>query len=356
LRKPDYLENFIMRFTSPQAGPDAQPASCSVLISILNWNSADVTLQCLESIAAMRPETGVALSVVVIDNGSREDDYQRLQQGVQRRGITLLRQDANLGFAGGHNLAIRMAMVQRADFIWLVNSDAVIDPACLGQLVALMASRPDCGAASPMVVALDDDAEIDFCGARHDWSRLETERARSVEQAHGWEHETPDTMWASGTVVMYRMAALRQIGMLDDKLFAYYEDNDIGARLAQAGWRSLVAFDARARHLRYVYDLHHRPPYYFYLMTRNSILFWRKHTPAPFRRCIRLRLLDRSLFLANILFAKSQHEKARACMLGALDGMLGRGGPPRLERRVPRLFDLLRRLLLIQHARHLATK
>jgi GT2 family glycosyltransferase len=345
-----------MQFTSSKAAIDGQPATFSVMISVLNWNSAEVTLECLKSIAAMLPDAGIALTVVVTDNGSREADYYRLQRGVQYQGITLLRQETNLGFAGGHNIAIRMAMDQRADFVWLVNSDAVIDPACLGRLLALMQSRPDCGAASPMVVALDDDDEIDFCGARHDWPRLETERARNPEEARSWEHATPDIMWASGTVVIYRVAALQQIGMLDDKMFAYYEDNDIGARLAEAGWRSLVAFDARARHLRYVYDLHHRPPYYFYLMTRNGILFWLKHTPAPFRRGIRLRLLDRALFLANILFAKSQHEKAHACMLGALDGLMRRGGPPRLERRVPWLFDSLRRLLLIQHSKHMTTK
>lgn len=329
------------------------------MISILNWNSAEATLECLASIASMRLDPAIALSVVVIDNGSNEADYRQLQQGMGQpvnQHITLLRQEYNLGFAGGHNIAMGMALEQECGFIWLVNSDAVIDPDCLAHMLALIQSRADCGAVSPMVVTLDDDAEIDFCGARHDWQKLETPRASSVEEARRWEQETPSTMWASGTVVMYRVAALRQIGMLDDRLFAYYEDNDIGARLAQAGWRSLIAFDARARHLRYVYDLHHRPPYYFYLMTRNGILFWLKHTPAPERRRLRLRLLDRSLFLANILLAKSQHEKARACMLGALDGMMGRGGPPQLERRVPLPLDLLRRLLRFQHSRHMATK
>ena len=334
----------------------AQPANASVLISILNWNSAEVTLECLASLASMRVDPAISVSVVVIDNGSAEPDYRRLQQGMDQGTASLLRNPVNLGFAGGHNLAMRMALEQDTDFIWLVNSDAVIDPDCLDKLVALMRERPDCGATSPVVVALDDENEIDFCGARHDWQRLETARPANLDEARRWEQDTPDTMWAAGTVVLYRVAALKQIGMLDDRLFAYYEDDDIGARLAQAGWRSLIAFDARARHLRYVYDLHHRPPYYFYLMTRNGILFWMKHTPAPFRRRIRLRLLDRSLFLANILLSKSQPEKARACMLGALDGMRGRGGPPRLERRVPRLVELLRRVLLIQHAKHMATK
>ena len=91
-------------------------------------------------------------------------------------------------------------------------------------------------------------------------------------------------------------------------------------------------------------------------MTRNGILFWTRHTPPAHRGRLWLRLLDRSLFLANILMSKSQTEKARACMLGALDGMRGKGGPPRLERRVPRMVELLRKLLLLQHARHMASK
>jgi GT2 family glycosyltransferase len=342
--------------TNPPVHNDAVPGRQTILISILNWNSAAVTLECVESLLALRPSAAYAASIVVIDNGSAEQDYQLLRQGIDASRVTLLRQDTNLGFAGGHNVAMRMALAQEADFIWLVNRDAVIDPDCLEKLVALKQAHPDCGATSPLIVALDDDQEIDFCGARHDWARLETARPDSIEEARAWEAGHAATMWVAGTVVLYRVSALRQVGLLDEALFAYYEDTDIGARLSQAGWRSLVAFEARARHLRYPYDLLHRPPYYFYLMTRNGILFWTRHTPAAHRGRLRLRLLDRSLFLANILMSKSQAEKAHACMLGALDGMRGKGGPPRLERRVPRLVDLLRKVLLVQHSRHMASK
>jgi len=342
--------------TNPPLHEDAAPGRQTILISILNWNSAAVTLECVQSLLALRPSPTHAASIVVIDNGSAEQDYQLLRQGIDPARVTLLRQESNLGFAGGHNVAMRMALAQDMDFIWLVNSDAVIDPDCLEKLVALMQAHPDCGATSPVIVALDDDQEIDFCGARHDWPRLETARPDSIAQARAWEAEHAGAMWVAGTVVLYRVAALRQVGLLDEEMFAYYEDTDIGARLSQAGWRSLVAFEARARHLRYPYDLLHRPPYYFYLMTRNGILFWTRHTPAAHRGRLWLRLLDRSLFLANILMSKSQTEKARACMLGALDGMRGKGGPPRLERRVPRLVDLLRKVLLLQHARHMASK
>lgn len=342
--------------TNPPLQDPAATGKRTVLISILNWNSAAVTLECVASLLALRPASAYSASIVVIDNGSAEQDYRLLRDGLDLDRVSLLRQESNLGFAGGHNVAMRLALEQGMDYVWLVNSDAVIDPDCLEKLVALMEARPDCGATSPLIVALDDDREIDFCGARHDWPRLETARPATVDEARAWEADHADTMWVAGTVVLYRVAALRQVGLLDEDMFAYYEDTDIGARLSQAGWRSLVAFDARARHLRYPYDLLHRPPYYFYLMTRNGILFWMKHTPAGHRGRLRLRLLDRSLFLANILMSKSQTEKARACMLGALDGMRGKGGPPRLERPVPRAVELLRKILLLQHGKHMASK
>lgn len=78
-----------MQPTSLQAASDGPSATSSVIISILNWNSASVTLECLKSIAALRPDPGVALPVFVIDNGSREAGCQRLQQGMQRDGMTL---------------------------------------------------------------------------------------------------------------------------------------------------------------------------------------------------------------------------------------------------------------------------
>ncbi len=334
----------------------SRTTTSSVLISVLNWNSADVTLECLDSLMTTERDPSVSVHYVVIDNGSRDADYQQLVTGINHQKVKLLRQDTNLGFAGGHNIAARIALAENIDFIWLVNSDALVEPNCLDRLVALMLEHPDCGAASPVITSLENKNEIDFCGARHDWRRLESERAESVEQARQWEQENPRAMWLAGTVVLYRVAALRQVGILDDRLFAYYEDDEIGARLAHGGWRSLMAFDAMARHLHPANNMDHRPPYYFYLMTRNAILFWRWHTPAPYRRLLHLKLLDRSMYLANILAGKGQHEKARACMLGLLDGMLGRGGRPQLERRVPPIMELLRRILLIQHARHIAAR
>jgi GT2 family glycosyltransferase len=341
--------------TQPRASMN-KAAQKFVLISVLNWNTASITLECIRSLLALDDDPSIVVRIVVIDNGSAQSDWNLLNADTAALPVTLVRHEVNLGFAGGHNIAIQMAIDEKADFIWLVNSDAVVDRDCLGKLVQLMTEHPDCGAASPVTVAADDPTSIDFCGAKHDWKQLESVRATSIDEARAWEVESPEAMWVRGTVVLYRVEALKQIGSLDTRLFAYYEDDDIGARLSKAGWSSRMAFDARSRHVRFPSDETHRPPYFFYLMARNGLRFWLTHTPTEHRRWIRLRLIDRSMFMANILVSKSRHDKAQACLLGIADGMRGTGGPPVLERKVPPHIELLRKVLMIQHAKHLANK
>jgi len=322
-----------------------------VLVSILNWNTAEMTAKCVDSVLQMDVMSGVQLQVMVIDNGSAAPDWAMLQTLLDRPGIELIRNEANLGFAGGHNVAIALAQDRKIDYIWLVNSDSLLQTDTLTGLLAMMESDPRCGAVSPVVRVLDDRTEIDFCGTRHDWANLSSIRAATIEEARKMEAETPVDMWLTGTVILLRMTALIEIGGLNAKLFAYYEDDDIGVRLARAGWRNRMAFETSALHARP--PAKERPPHFFYLMHRNAFLFYVEHTPAPFRKRIRMRLMDRAMFTANRLRRKGLASSADACLLGALDGWRGQGGALRLDRQPPMLMQLARKLLLIKQRRWL---
>jgi GT2 family glycosyltransferase len=322
----------------------------TVVVSVLNWNTAQLTADCVASILKLEHDDALRLEVVVLDNGSRADDWQQLQASLDGR-VTLVRQERNLGFAGGHNVTMRMAIERGADFVWLVNSDSILEPSSMNKLVAAFDADPRCGATSPVIRALHDERLIDFCGARHDWKNLGSVRSRSVEEARALEAQGMEDMWLAGTIVMFRVAALKQVGLLNEKLFAYFEDDDIGVRLSRGGWHNRLVAEASAWHAQP--DVKERGPHYFYLLYRNSFLFYLEHTPAPHRRLIRLRLIDRALFTANRLYRKGHDKKAEACLLGILDGLRGRGGPPDLERQPPMLFGLLRKLLLVKHYRFL---
>lgn len=324
----------------------------SILVSILNWNGADDTTGCVKSLLAMNNAGGHRVAILIIDNGSRPDDWQQLRDNLQGLDVQLVRQEQNLGFAGGHNVALEMALQQECDFTWLVNNDSLVKPGALDALVARMEAEPRCGIVSPVVLALADETVIDFCGARHDWKNLTSISCTSIEQARAMEMAHPSEMWLMGAAIMLRMDAVREVGMLDHRYFAYYEDNDISARMSAKGWLCRMAFDAVVLHDHPVSRLKEKGAYYFYLMARNSFRFWYGHTPPPYRRLLRLKLIDRETLMANRLHSCRYDDKAAACLLGIYDSQTGRSGKWNLDRRVPLLMTALRKLRWRNHVRH----
>jgi GT2 family glycosyltransferase len=303
------------------------PRPPKIVVSILNWNDAQATLACLHTLRQMQAVTPAQVDIVVMDNGSAQADWQMLRDGVDAPSVRLLRQEQNLGFSGGHNIVIRQALADGADFVWLLNNDALVAPDTLIRLLAHLDSDARCGAISPMIVGLHDVNDTDFCGAMHDWRALTSIRPETAEESAQLHARHPDDMWLHGTAVLYRAQALTETGLLDEGMFAYFEDDDFGARLSRKGWRCKVAFDARIQHEQSTWE--QRPPYYFYLMTRNGIRFWLRHTPKPYRRLLRARLLSRALLSSANLRQGGYADKSRACLLGAWDGLRDVSGPPR---------------------------
>jgi GT2 family glycosyltransferase len=303
-----------------------------VLISVLNWNTSGETIACVDSILGSITASGVDAQLMVIDNGSKHEDRDAISDHAHRRGVLFRAEEKNLGFAGGHNIAIAHAAASGADHIWLVNSDATVNPETLKGLVAYMESHPRCGAASPLIVKKDDPTNIEFCGAIHQWKYCSSYWATSLEEAASLQAKHPNEFWIVGTAVMFRMQALKEVGPLNDKYFAYYEDDEICARLALAGWSSRVLFDIRVGHGNSTDYKGGRPDYYHYLMTRNHLSFWWTHLGLRGLKGTRLRLLEQTLFGIEKMKIGADHQKHRPCMLGAYDFLLNRSGRPQLER------------------------
>lgn len=336
-----------------QPSQDLLQSRQSVLVSILNWNSAELTLKCVESVFSLVLPAHVSVQLMVVDNGSSAADHQLLRAGLQGTAVALVRNEVNLGFTGGHNLAIAQALNRKIDFIWLLNSDARANKETLAQLLAQMNAAPRCGASSPLIVRLGRPDIIDFAGAVHEWALLDSIRPLELTKARALSAARPGDIWIVGTAILFRCAALREVGLLDERYFAYYEDDDICARLAAAGWDCALVFDAVVEHACFEGVIYDRPPYFFYLMARNAFRFWGTHTPRAQRRLLSLRLLETWTFMANRLHLRDLPAKRDACLLGIVDGLRGRHGAPDLKRPVPGLMRGFRRLREAAHQRHL---
>lgn len=104
-----------------------------VSIILLNWNSADDTIDCLNSLQSLDYEN---YSIIVVDNASSDGSIESISAAYPE--IQILRNSLNAGFAGGNNVGIKFAIDKGTDYIWLLNNDTMIDPGALTPLLNLL--------------------------------------------------------------------------------------------------------------------------------------------------------------------------------------------------------------------------
>ena len=93
-----------------------------VTIIILNWNKAEDTIECLNSLHELSYNNS---SIIVIDNASTDNSVQKIKQKFPD--IMLISNKSNLGFCEGNNIGMRYAFQSGAEYIFLLNNDAVIE-------------------------------------------------------------------------------------------------------------------------------------------------------------------------------------------------------------------------------------
>ena len=292
-----------------------------VAIVVLNWNGAEDTLRCIASLAR---QTHPNFRILVVDNGSTDGSTERLRALGDR--ITLIESTKNLGYTGGNNLGMARAMADGADYVWLFNNDAIAEPDTLARLVAACEADPGIGLASPLVRDDADPALIHFAGGRFDLDTPIYEPTEDLEKARAWQEADPGHMALWGTAMLARRALVEKIGLLDERIFAYWEDIDYSIRGALAGFRNVMVFDAVVFHAAKPTILSPREvkPYYFYFMARNEILMWRKFCrPVKFLKSVRWTLRRQARQIARMTDSAPHVD---AVLDGIWDGLRGKGG------------------------------
>ena len=239
-----------------------------VCISILNWKNSSETVKCVHS---LQKTTSIECDIVILDNESSPDSLKTLQE---IQGIELIASTANLGFAGGHNRIMQWAIERNFDYIWLLNNDAICQEFCLERLIDYAEKNLNCALISP--VLLDN---VPPHAPQHVISILNDTKTGSREYgeisvAREMQNLHPDKVIIWGTALLVRLFAIKNLGFLDERLFAYAEDTDYALRSIACGYRNAVVFDAAVWHEN---PPHPRKPHYYYYTHRNSVAIVKKH-------------------------------------------------------------------------------
>jgi GT2 family glycosyltransferase len=243
---------------APPPVPEAAPRP-DVSIAILSFNTAGYLRRCLASIfdphdsdvlaaweRAGRPLTGfpqerTTAEVIVVDQDSCDDSVAVARSFPQ---VQVLALKQNLGFSGGNNLAWEHSLGR---YQLLLNSDTVVRPGWISELVEYADAHPRAGLIGPKLVNPDGTLQYS-CRSfpslgmgvfRHTpFEVLMPKNAYTRDYLmRDWDHAEPRNVdWLSGACILARREMIEQIGGLDDGYFMYFEDVDWGARAHEAGW------------------------------------------------------------------------------------------------------------------------
>jgi len=224
-------------------------------IIIVNWNTRDITRDCLRSIG--EHVSGLTYEVIVVDNASGDGSAEMIR--AEFPAVRLIANDTNLGFGRANNQAMRVA---RGDFFFLLNSDTVIFDDAVQRLVNFIADDPQVGIAGCKLLFEDRTLQGSCsrfpsirCALLEDLMlyKLLPRRLQGELLLGGyWPHDRArdvDAVW--GAAMILRRQVFEQTGGFDERIFMYGEDLEWCMRVRDHGWRIAFTPEAAIIHLNH---------------------------------------------------------------------------------------------------------
>lgn len=226
------------------------------------------------------------IKIFIVDNGTSAESYNILSKDVPEAELILNK--TNDGFAKGNNDAIKLALAQGFDYVFLLNLDTIIEPNCIRKLVEAIKQgdsrlrgndNREIGCVQARLMLWPDKEKINslgnsthflgfgFCGGYG--QTLPPPLNLPLGQGEKYQPmKNRHIFYPSGAAVLLRTDVLKKIGLFDEKFWMYNEDQDLGWRIWLAGYKCVLASDAVVYH-KYEFS---RSITKYYWMDRNRIL------------------------------------------------------------------------------------
>ena len=312
-----------------------------VSIVILNWNGWKDTIECLECIFRIKYPN---YQVIVVDNGSDNDSFERIKAWAEGRQevltpepthplyplshppvqkpipyieydrntaeagglperekllsdklpksiphpMILIETGENLGFAGGNNVGIKYVMKKGGcDYILLLNNDTVVEDDFLEPLLESANENPKVGVVGGKINYFSNPNRIWFAGGKFSLCKAKAYHIGVNKLDDGKYRGERRTTFVTGCLMLINIKVLQTIGLIDENYFLYFEDLDFCYRAIKFGWQLKVNLSSKIFHKvgksqRYNEDISAVEVYY---STKSRLYFAYKYL-NPFQRFI----------------------------------------------------------------------
>jgi GT2 family glycosyltransferase len=205
-------------------------------IIIVNWNTRDFLLQCLESVYQTMKR--IEMDIFVVDNGSIDGSIAAAKERFSE--VKFIQNEMNLGFAGANNQALRLAM---GKYLLLLNPDTQVKKGAIDRLISFMDAHPEVGGAGAQLLNSDGSKQNSIAN----FPSLVTEllnksllrwlfpKAFPGKERNYLEPIEVDSV--IGACMIVKREAVEQVGLLDEDYFLFLEETDWCYRIKRAGWK-----------------------------------------------------------------------------------------------------------------------
>jgi N-acetylglucosaminyl-diphospho-decaprenol L-rhamnosyltransferase len=280
----------------------------SVKLVIVHWNHPLECVAAIRSFAAQLRD----LRIVILDNNSSTASYETLRKQTDSS-VEILRLDENKGWGPALNIALRKWLNEEtSSYCFISAHDAEAGPECLARLHKAMEADPRLGLVCPQYL----DCSVPHFSALHGVAQKFVQPPRSD---HVQIIDVPH-----GTLMIVRRECLADIGLFDERYFAYGDEHELGARARRHGWKVGLVWGATvANPQTSIADT-----WRSYLFARNSLLLVHDYFGKP-AACLRaLIILTNTARLAFLPGRDGFPFSARASWHGCRDYFANRFGHP----------------------------
>jgi GT2 family glycosyltransferase len=222
-----------------------------VSVIIINYNSSNYTLNCIESLKKFH-EDYFLLEIIVVDNNSENNDYIKLVNGLKKHSIFKLKRSIiNSGFSGGNMLGAQYA---NGDYFLFLNNDVVLNNKALSIAYDFMESQANVG----VCTAQNFDENNNFIPSydHHKGLRklifgrsfLESLNSKKYPNRKQPHIKPIEVDFVNGAFMFFKKEAFEKVGGFDTNLFLYFEEMDICFNLQKNGWKCALLPEAKIIH------------------------------------------------------------------------------------------------------------
>lgn len=294
-------------------------------VALVHWNSGIVTMQCIESLLA----AGVKEEwICLVDNASIDKQIEIVKNC--RPKIRIIKNTVNRGFAAATNQALKQLLELEMEFYWILNNDTEVDKNCPIELVQSLEIDKKCAAISGKIL-YPGRTHIWFGGAIREkyWSLSKHDGKGKID--NGKFNTSLYVEFISGCCMLIPRSVLLDVGLLDESLFAYCEDNDWCLRARKKGYKLKYEPNCVILHHEAVSLSNNKSrttkgkssPTSIYLITRNNNILVMRYINSNMRKTVMLVVaLGSNLPRLAAFIILGRWDKLIAYLKGYFDGIM----------------------------------